>query len=157
MNNYHLAQVNIAQKLAPLNDPIMQDFVNNIEAINAIADESEGFVWRLQDEDKNEAAQVFNDDSLVINISVWKDLESLFNYTYNSGHIEVFKRKKEWFSKMKLAHMAFWYVPVGYIPNFKDAKTRLDYKRKYGDTPYSFSFKKRFTIDDFLNYQSQVL
>lgn len=142
--------------LAPLDDPIMQDFINNIEAINAIADDSKGFVWRLQDEDKDEAIAIFKDDSLVINISVWEDLDSLFNYTYKSGHIEVFKRKKEWFDKMKMAHMAFWYIPKGYIPTFKDAKIRLDYKRKHGDTPYAFSFKNRFSVEDYLNFKPHL-
>ncbi|GAA4973529.1 DUF3291 domain-containing protein [Algibacter aquimarinus] len=152
MNNFNLAQVNIAKRLAPMDDPIMQDFVNNVEKINAIADASDGFIWRMQDEDKDLGVAVFKDDSILINISVWKDLESLFNYTYNSGHIEVFKRKKEWFSKIKMMHMAFWYVPEGYEPTFQDAKNRLDYLNNHGDTPYAFSFKSKFSSQDSLNY-----
>lgn len=153
MNTFNIAQVNIAKRLAAMDDPIMQDFINNLDRINTIADGSEGFIWRLQDEDKDEAVTVFQDDSLIINMSVWKSLESLFNYTYNSGHIEVFKRKKEWFSKMKMMHMAFWYVPQGYEPTFEDAKDRLDYLNTHGDTPYAFSFKSKFTSEDALNYK----
>ena len=153
MTNLYLAQVNIAKRLAPLDDPIMQDFVNNVDKINTIADLSSGLIWRLKDEDKGEAVSVFQDDTLVINMSVWKDLESLFNYTYKSGHIAVFKRKKEWFTKMKMMHMAFWYVPEGYEPTFIDAKNRLDYLNVHGDTPYAFSFKSKFTVTDALNYK----
>ncbi|WP_298237988.1 DUF3291 domain-containing protein [uncultured Algibacter sp.] len=153
MSEFHLAQVNIAKRLAPMEDPIMQDFVNNLDRINAIADKAEGFIWRLQDEDKDEALEVFQDDTLIINMSVWTDLEALFNYTYKSGHIEVFKRKKEWFSKMKIMHMAFWYVPIGYEPTFQDAKNRLDYLNTYGNTPFAFSFKSNFSVTDFLNYK----
>ena len=153
MNTYHLAQVNIAKRLAPFDDPIMQDFVNNIDKMNAIADAAKGFIWRLQDEDKDEAISVFKDDTLIINMSVWQNLETLFNYTYNSGHIEVFKRKKEWFSKMKMTHMAFWYVPEGYEPTFQDAKERLDYLNTHGDTPFAFSFKSKFTVQDALTYK----
>ena len=153
MKNYHLAQVNIAKQLAPMDDPIMQDFVNNLDKINAIADLADGFVWRLQDEDKELGAKVFQDDALLINMSVWENLESLFNYTYNSGHIEVFKRKKEWFSKMKMMHMAFWYVPEGYEPTFQDAKDRLDYLNKHGDTPFAFSFRSKFSAEDSINYK----
>ncbi|GAA3603862.1 DUF3291 domain-containing protein [Flavivirga amylovorans] len=153
MSELHLAQVNIAKRLAPMDDPIMQDFVNNLDRINALADESEGFVWRLKDEDKDLGTQVFQDNELLINISVWENLETLFNYTYKSGHIEVFKRKKEWFSKMKMIHMAFWYIPKGYEPTFQDAKNRLDYLNKHGDTPYAFSFKSKFTPSDSLNYK----
>ncbi len=152
MDSLYLAQVNIAKRLAPLDDPIMQDFINNLDKINAIADSSDGFIWRLQNEDKDEAVSVFQDDSLVINMSVWENLDVLFNYTYNSGHIEVFKRKKEWFSKMKMMHMAFWYVPIGYEPTFQDANDRLVYLNKHGDTPFAFSFKNKFTTTDSLNY-----
>jgi hypothetical protein len=156
MSKLHLAQVNIAKKLAPLDDPIMQDFINNVDKMNAIADSSPGFIWRMKDEDKDLGAQVFQDDSLVINISVWEDLDLLFNYTYNSGHIEVFKRKKEWFSKMKMMHMAFWYVPEGYEPSFQDAKDRLDYLNIHGDSPYAFTFKSKFTVEESLNYKQLI-
>jgi hypothetical protein len=153
MSTFHLAQVNIAKRLAPMEDPIMQDFINNVERINAIADKSDGFKWRMQDEDKDLAVDIFKDNSLLINISVWANLDALFKYTYDSGHIEVFKRKKEWFSKMKMMHMAFWYVPQGYKPTFEDAKDRLDYLNIHGDTPYAFSFKSKFTPEDALNYK----
>ena len=155
MHTLHLAEVNIAKRLAPMDDPIMQDFVNNVDKMNAIADAAEGFIWRMKDEDKELGAKIFQDDELLINMSVWKDLESLFNYTYKSRHIEVFKRKKEWFSKMKMMHMAFWYVPEGYEPTFQDAKDRLDYLNMYGDTPYAFSFKSKFSTEDALNYKPQ--
>ena len=153
MITFHLAQVNIAKRLAPMDDPIMQDFVNNVDRINALADKAGGFIWRLQDEDKDEALDVFKDETLIINMSIWADIDSLFNYTYKSGHIEVFKRKKEWFSKLKMMHMAFWYVPEGYVPTFQDAKGRLDYLNTHGDTPYAFGFKSKFSVEDALNYK----
>ncbi|MEP1488097.1 MAG: DUF3291 domain-containing protein [Algibacter sp.] len=152
MSKYHLAQVNIAKRLAPMDDPIMQDFVNNLDRMNALADNHEGFIWRLKDEDKDLAAEVFQDNSLIINMSVWENIETLFDYTYKSDHIEIFKRKKEWFSKMKMMHMAFWYIPEGYEPTFQDAKDRLDYIDKHGDTPYAFGFKKKFSKEDTINY-----
>ena len=152
MSKYHLAQVNIAKRLAPMDDPIMQDFVNNLDRMNALADNHEGFIWRLKDEDKDLAAEVFQDDTLIINMSVWENVETLFDYTYKSDHVEIFKRKKEWFSKMKMMHMAFWYIPEGYEPTFQDAKDRLDYIDKHGDTPYAFGFKKKFSKEDTINY-----
>jgi len=123
--------------------------------MNAIADASEGFIWRFKDEDKEEVALVFNDDTLIVNISVWENSAALFNYTYRSGHIEVFKRKKEWFSKINMLHMAFWYVPEGYKPTLHDAKIRLDYLNTHGETPYAFSFKSQFTPEDTLTYKLQ--
>ncbi len=156
MSKLHLAQVNIAKKLASLDDHIMQDFINNVDKMNTIADSSEGFIWRMKDEDKDLSAQVFQDDSLVINISTWENLDTLFSYTYKSGHIEVFKRKKEWFSKMKMLHMAFWYIPEGYEPSFQDAKSRLDYLNTHGDSPFAFTFKNKFTVEESLNYKQLI-
>ncbi|GAA4808932.1 DUF3291 domain-containing protein [Litoribaculum gwangyangense] len=157
MSKFHLAQINIAKRLAPMNDPIMQDFFNNVDRINGIAENSEGYVWRMLDDNKDEARQIFKDDTLIINMSVWKDLESLFNYTYRSGHLEIYKRKKEWFTKMKFMHMAFWYVPVGYEPTFKEANNRLNYLNEYGETPYAFTFKNKFSVSDALNYKPQSI
>ncbi|MCB4809089.1 DUF3291 domain-containing protein [Tamlana sp. 62-3] len=153
MQQFYLAQVNIAKRLAPMDHPIMQDFVNNVDRINAIADKSNGFIWRLQDEDKDEVAQVFQDDSVIVNISVWENLEALFKYTYKSGHVEIFKRKKEWFSKIKIDHMAFWYIPKGHIPSLKEAKHKLDYLNQNGCSPYAFTFKDKFSATDFINYK----
>ena len=50
---YHLAQINIAKMLAPIDHPLMADFVANLDAINSIAEKSPGFVWRLKGDDNN--------------------------------------------------------------------------------------------------------
>jgi hypothetical protein len=152
--HYNLAQLNIAKMLAPIDDPIMFEFVNNLERINDIAERSNGFIWRLKSEQDNATAiRVFEDESLIINMSVWKDLKSLFDFTYNTGHAAIMKRKKEWFSKMKPMHMVLWFVEDGKVPTPKDAKQRLAYLRKHGETPYAFSFKKRYTPQDLINYK----
>lgn len=153
MINFQLAQVNIAKRLSSMDDPIMADFVNNLDKINKIADLHEGFIWRLKNEDVELGAKIFQDDSLIINMSVWKGLKYLYDFTYNSTHKEIFKRKKDWFSKMKMIHMAFWYVTEGYEPTFYDAKNRIDYLNKYGETPYAFTFKSKFSASDSLNYK----
>ena len=151
---YNLAQVNIAKMLAPIDDPIMADFVNNLDRINALADQSEGFVWRLQDIENNATAiKAFEDDTLIINMSVWKNMESLFQFTYKTVHVEIFSRRKEWFSRIKDMHMVFWFVPVGHIPTPKEARERLEYVNMHGETPYAFTFKNKFTVKDFLNYK----
>ena len=150
---YNLAQVNIAKMLAPIDDPIMADFVNNLERINAIADRSEGFVWRLADIENNALAiRAFEDDTLIINMSVWKDLESLFRFTYKTDHAEIFARRTEWFSRITDMHMVFWYIPVGHIPTPTEARQRLEYVNAHGESPYAFTFKKRFTVEEFVNF-----
>ncbi len=139
--------------LAPIDDPIMADFVNNLDRINALAEQSEGFVWRLKDIENNATAiKAFEDDTLIINMSVWNNMNALFQFTYKSNHVEIFSRRKEWFSRITDMHMVFWFVPIGYIPTPKEARERLEYINKHGETPYAFSFKSKFTTDDFLNY-----
>lgn len=150
----YLAQVNIAEMKAPINDPIMEDFVNNLERINTLAEKSPGFIWRLKGDDDNATAvRVFEYDFLIINMSVWEDVDKLYEFTYNTTHVEILKRKKEWFQHMKKMHMAFWYVEKGYTPDPEEAKERLDYIRMHGETPYAFSFKSNFSIEDFKNYK----
>ncbi|MBU2945221.1 DUF3291 domain-containing protein [Zobellia uliginosa] len=153
MSNYHLSQVNIAKMLAPIDSPVMADFVKDLDRINAIADKSTGFIWRLQGDENNATAlRVFEDDFLIINMSVWESKEALFNFTYASQHAGVMKRKKEWFHKMSDMHMCLWYTKEGHEPTPEEAKERLRYLNDYGESPYAFSFKGQFTAEDALIY-----
>jgi len=143
---FHLAQLNIARMLAPIDNPVMADFVANLDRINILAENSDGFVWRLKDDTNNATSiRIFDDDFLIVNMSVWESTEALFQFVYNSGHLEVFKRRKEWFEKMPEMHMVLWYLPVGSIPSVADAVERLTHLRALGETPYAFSFRKKFT------------
>jgi len=142
---FQLAQINIAKMLAPLDNPVMKDFVDNLDRINSLAESSDGFIWRLKDDSENATAvRIFDDDFLIVNMSVWKDIDSLHRFAYKSDHVEIFKRKKEWFEKMQEMHMAMWYIPKGHRPTVGEAEERLIHIRQYGDTQHAFSFKKRF-------------
>ena len=100
--------------LAPLDGPVMAEFLNNLDYINGLAENAEGFVWRLKDESNNATSiKIFDSDSFIVNMSVWQSSEALFQFVYQSNHIDVFKRRKEWFEKMPEMHMALWYIPVG--------------------------------------------
>jgi hypothetical protein len=146
---FYLAQVNIAKMLAPIDSPVMAGFVANLDRINALAEDSEGFIWRLKDESNNATAiKIFDDDFLIINMSVWKNCEALFQFVYQSNHIEILKRRKEWFEKIPEMHMALWYIPAGHLPTVAEAVERLNYLRNYGETSFSFSFKKRFVVEE---------
>ena len=148
-----IAQINIAKMKAPLDSPIMAEFVNNLDRINALAEKSKGFVWRLKDENNNATSiRIFNDDYLLVNMSVWKDIESLMGFVYESDHVKIFKRRKEWFDSMTEIHMAIWYIENGHYPSELEAKGRLEYLRAHGESPYSFSFKNRFTEADLMKY-----
>jgi hypothetical protein len=140
-----LAQINIARMLAPIDSPVMADFVANLDRINALAEEANGFVWRLKDEENNATSiQAFEDEFIIVNMSVWENIDSLFEFAYRSDHLEIFKRKREWFENMKAPHLALWYVEDGHQPTPEEGKERLEYLQKHGETEYAFTFRKRF-------------
>lgn len=149
--DYHLAQVNIGRMLGPIDGPVMADFVAQLDEINALAESQPGFVWRLAGEENNAThLRVFDDEMMIINMSVWQDLDALYQFTYYSGHIEVFRRRREWFSMMTTPYMVMWYVPAGTLPTPQDAKAKLEYVEQHGPTPLAFTFKQRFTVEEML-------
>lgn len=143
---YHLAQINIARMIgSSVDDPIMKEFKDNIDAMNALAEESPGFVWRLKDE-YGDATNFnpFGDDQIIVNMSLWEDIESLQAYAYKSAHGTFIKRRKEWFQKFGKPYTALWWVEAGTEPTLKDAAARLTYLQEFGPSVKAFTFGKQF-------------
>ena len=141
MPQHHLAQLNVASAKEPLDSPLMADFVVNLERINALAEQSPGFVWRLMDESGDATAiRPFGDD-VIVNMSVWTDVASLSNYAFKSAHVDIMRRRNEWFDRMAEAYAVLWWVPVGHRPSMDEAKERLDHLRNFGTSPHAFTFK----------------
>lgn len=143
---WHLAQYNVARLIAPLDDPRLVDFVEALDRINKLGDDSPGFVWRHQNADGNSTGtRVGDDPNVVINYTVWDSVEALFAYTYHSDHVEVFRKRRDWFDDHNgQAYLAMWWVPAGTIPSVEEAEERLAHQRTHGPTPYCFTFKQRF-------------
>jgi Domain of unknown function (DUF3291) len=144
--SYQLAQLNIARMRFPLESPEMADFVNNLDRINALADSSEGFVWRLVGDGSNDATSLrpFEDDTILVNMSVWQNLESLKNYVYKSAHTDILKRRAEWFEKAQDAMVVMWWIPQGHRPTVQESKERLEHLRAHGSSEFAFSFREAF-------------
>jgi hypothetical protein len=142
---FHLAQVNIGQPRGPIDGDVMREFVANLDPVNALADVADGFVWRLQTEDGNATAvSVFDDPSLIVNLSVWESIEALADFVYRSAHRDVMVRRREWFERMGDAFLALWWVPAGHRPSVAEAEDRLRRLRAEGPTPYAFTFRQLF-------------
>lgn len=149
--SYHLAQINIAHMVAPLDDPVMADFVAQLAEINAIADQSPGFVWRLQSEDGDATGiQAYEDDRILINMSVWESIEALHQYTYRSQHAGVFRNRKKWFTPLGAPHLALWWVPAGHLPTPAEGKQKLERLQRHGPTPEAFTFKQSFPPPEYV-------
>ena len=124
--------------------------------MNALAEGSPGFVWRLKEENGNATAIKFHEDNrIIVNMSVWKDIDSLMTFVYKSHHREVLMQKKEWFENLKDYHAGLWYVPLNSYPTIDEARSMLAHLSKNGPTPLCFTFAKRFSISDFVQYLEQ--
>lgn len=149
MNDYHLAQLNIANMKTSIDDPSMQGFVDNLEVVNAIADSSPGFVWRLKTEEGDATSiTIFGNDMLLVNMSVWESVEDLKIFVYESFNLEIFKRKKEWFDKFEGVHQVMWWLRPGSTPTVEEAEARLLYLQVNGETAYAFNFRRTFPPSD---------
>lgn len=140
---YHLAQLNVAQLLQPIDHPDTQEFKANLHRINALAEASEGFIWRLKDEEEAAQPPVFPEEpSFISTLSVWTSPELLKNYVYKTEHGAFFKRRKAWFAPLTAANYVLWWIPVGYKPTNAEARERLLHLRQHGETEFAFSFRQ---------------
>jgi len=144
MPDYHLAQINIAQMKAPLHHPTMASFVAQIVEINTLADNSPGFVWRLQDQYGDATSIRPFGSTILVNMSVWESPRHLMDYVYKSVHKNVMQDRKQWFDAMEESHMALWWVEAGHRPTVDEGKTRLEHLFSNGETPLAFTFREVF-------------
>jgi hypothetical protein len=146
MAAYELAQLNIGVIKGPMDSPLMADFAGNLDRINAVAEASPGFVWRLQTEAGDATAiRPFDDnENMLVNMSVWRDVASLNSYVYSSAHVELMRRRREWFEPMREAFVVLWWVPRGHRPSVEEAIARLDTLRAHGPTAEALTFRTAF-------------
>lgn len=143
--DFHLAQSNIAHMRAQLDDPMMAGFVELLEPLNALADRSPGFVWRMQDEEGDATAiRVFDDELILFNLSVWESVEALQDYAYRSNHVQAVRVRGDWFEPMSKPNFVLWWIPAGHIPSVEEAKERFTMLWEYGPTAAAFTFHARF-------------
>ncbi|SDJ39792.1 DUF3291 domain-containing protein [Streptomyces indicus] len=142
---YHLAQVNVGRLQAPLDSAQLKDFTEGLVPVNAVADRSDGFVWRLQDESGDATDfRILGDPELLINLSVWRDVDALNTFMYSGRHRELLKRRREFFHRLEEAVTALWWVPAGHLPSVEEAGERLLHLREHGPSAYAFSLRRSF-------------
>jgi hypothetical protein len=143
----HLAQLNVARPRAPLDSPIMAEFMANLERINGLGDTSPGFVWRLQGEDGNATGlvQPFGPE-IIVNMTVWRDVESLRAFVFRGEHVAFLRRRAEWFARLDGPPTVLWWVPAGRSPSLPEAKARLETLAARGPTAEAFTFAHPFGV-----------
>ncbi len=142
---YHLAQLNIARFRRPQTDPVNADFINALERVNSTAEDQPGFVWRFTGEGDNAIdVQAFEDPNIAINLSVWRDMETLAAFVYRSDdHRSIMRRRREWFDKLEF-YLVLWFVEAGTVPTVEEAKARLAHLRTQGPSSRAFTFREPF-------------
>jgi hypothetical protein len=141
----HLAEINVARLRYPLENPRVAEFVENLDRINALAEASEGFVWRLKD-DAGNATQIraYDDPMIIVNMSVWSSPEALYGFAYRTAHRSFVQRRKKWFDLFGTAYLALWWVKAGPFPDVAEGRRRLAHLERFGPTPWSFNFRRPF-------------
>ncbi len=149
MTDWHLAQMNVGTALHDIDDPRMAAFMNQLDSINALAEATPGFVWRLQSESGNATdIQVSEDPRFIVNMSVWTNLEALFDFVYKSSHRGVMVRRRQWFARPEGAYQVLWWVKPGMTPSVCEGLARLGRLNARGPSPKAFSFKETFPAPD---------
>ena len=157
MSTHELAQLNIGIIKGPMDSPVMADFAANLERINAVAEHTPGFIWRLQTEDGDATAiRPFEDENMLVNMSVWRDVDSLNQYVYSSAHVELMRRRREWFERTPEAFLVLWWVPRGHRPSVDEAIAKLRLLRAQGPTAAAFTFRQAFAPPEASRAQSPV-
>jgi len=142
---WHIAQINVGTTLYATDDERLAGFMSRLDAVNRLADESPGFVWRLQSDSGNATdIDVGGDPNFIINMSVWASIDALFDFVYKTAHRDVMIRRREWFRRPDGAYQALWWVPAGHRPTPEEGLRRLDELRRNGPTAEAFSFRNTF-------------
>lgn len=144
-NAWHLAQMNVGRILYAPDDPRMDGFMNRLDEINALAEASPGFRWRLQSDSGNATDIIVTDDErLLVNMSVWATVDALFEYVYRSDHRAVMVGRRQWFEKPESPFQVLWWVPAQHEPTPEEGLARLEHLRREGPTPEAFTFKTQY-------------
>jgi len=139
---HHLAQLNIAKARFPLEDPRMKDFVDMLNSVNTAGENSPGFVWILKDETQTAIYfDLFDDPSLLVNLTVWESMEALKAFVYKGIHAEVFRKRRDWFMPMEKEHLALWWIKAGHIPTTQEAKEKMEKLWLEGPSSEVFTLK----------------
>ncbi len=145
MKNKYLAQYNIIRLKDELDSPVIKEFNDFLAPVNLLAEESNGFVWRLKDESGESATDLetpYEDKLIFVNMSVWKDYASLSDYTYKTVHSYFLKSRKKWSNEIEGHRAVMWYIDQGHIPTIAEAKEKLDLLNKNGSSPMAFSMSE---------------
>jgi hypothetical protein len=142
---FHIAQLNVGKTHYPVEHPKMVGFTGRLAEINALAERTPGYVWRLQgDSGDATGIHVFDDPLIIVNLTVWESIEELYEFSYHTDHAEVFRLRRAWFEPWPGPHLVLWWLPAGSTPTLAEALARLERLAAEGPSPEAFTLRVRF-------------
>jgi hypothetical protein len=137
--------MNVGTALYDLGDERMAGFMQSLDRINALAEATPGFIWRLQSEGGNATdIKAAEDPRFIVNMSVWETVDALFDYVYRSDHRDVMVRRRQWFKRPEGPYHVLWWIEAGTLPTVEVGLDRLAHLTRHGPTPFAFTFKAAF-------------
>lgn len=152
--SFDLAQVNVSRLLAPLDSPLLAEFMSASDEVNAEGDAAAGFRWRMQTEDGNATSvrafgwDVAASHGVIVNLTTWTSVEALAGFVFSGRHLAVMRRRRQWFEGAAEAMTALWWVPAGHRPSTDEAEDRVRHLRRFGPTANAFTFRTPFPDPD---------
>jgi Domain of unknown function (DUF3291) len=136
----HLAQFNIARVRYPLNDPRMAEFVENVARVNVLAEQIEGFVWRMQDDSGHAMnMRVYDDPGILPNLTLWENAAALERFVWHTLHGRFYRRREQWFAPIEFP-LVLWWVPAGERPTLTEGVKRLEHLKAHGASDFAFGW-----------------
>ncbi|MDG4649088.1 DUF3291 domain-containing protein [Roseibacterium sp. SDUM158017] len=141
---HHVAQLNVGQLWHPLDDPRTAGFTDNAGKVNAIADRSPGFVWRLVEDGqaslRDGVTPYPGDPCALRTLSVWEGPEALEHFVMRTLHGTFLKRREAWFRPQDHRTYVIWPVPAGHLPEVREGLDRLADLERDGPTDAAYDF-----------------
>ena len=146
---FYIAEFNISRLKAPLDSPMMKEFVDFLDPVNRFAEDSPGYVWRLAAPNGQASSYLppaYDDEMIVTNLTIWKDIQSLRNFAYKTVHTYFLRSRKKWFEQAADPQVVLWWIPKGHLPTVEEAKQKLRCLQENGPTAEAFTFQVPFDI-----------
>ena len=144
---FHLAEFNVSRLLAPLDSPQLREFVAFLGPVNAFAEQSPGFVWRLTAPDGQSSSYLpspFTDPMMITNLTVWTDIDALRAFTFQTVHKYFLQSRRSWFERLASRGLVLWWLPTGHEPTLDEAMAKLNFLEEFGPTNEAFTFQDAF-------------
>ncbi len=137
-----LAELNVGRLRGTTDDPIVAEFMENLDRINGLGKRMPGFVWMMEGAAGagNTEAKIDGDPRYVPNLTVWETAAQLETFVFKTLHAKFMERRAEWFEALETMHFVMWWVPDGHKPTLAEALAKLAQLQSDGETPAAFGW-----------------